>query len=360
MNTPRAAKVRSLVVNGGFDRGLLGWEGANARTVPRESGGQCLEVRGAGGARQDVFAKGLSGTFTVAVDVEASDIRARQPAGYAFAAVYQLRGDGQLAAFHDFVQIMRGAPWQRRSWTFRIAPGVEIISLRCGVFNAEGTARFDNWTLVGGPRAAELEEVMGPRSFTGAERGRVAVFREPGFPAGPGATKPERLAAIMRPAVESVEFLDADALADPAVLSPERFDLVILPYGENFPGTARTAFVQYLHGGGDFVSVGGYAFSTLYYREAGPGWVPEKTTWPKNSPRPWPRKTRCWSTVDSRGRKRAPHRRRTPAHRTPAGDATPRRAESYNPPHSRENGAPKSVVPGRKAGRKPNGKHNCP
>ncbi len=279
MAAPGAAQVRSLLVNGGFERGLSGWESGNARTVERTRiGGRCLEIRGPGGARQDVLAQGLSGTFTVAVDVETAGIRAQDAPGYAYAAIYQLRRDGELAAFHDFVQLSDAAPWQRRTWTFQVVPGAAVISVRCGVFNAEGTARFDNWTLVPGPRPAARDEVREPQPFTGSERGRVAVFREPGFPAGPGAAKPERLADIVRPAVESVEFLDADALSDPTVLRPDRFDLVILPYGENFPEPARTTFIRYLHGGGDFLSVGGYAFSNLFYRrESGPGWISEKT-----------------------------------------------------------------------------------
>ena len=103
---------------------------------------------------------------------------------------------------------------------------------------------------------------------------RVAVFREPGFPASGAPSSPDVLARACERAGAQVRFLDARGLADPTVLDPREIDIVILPCGRSFPAAARESFLAYLRGGGDFISTGGYAFQDLLLKEQLPdgGW----------------------------------------------------------------------------------------
>jgi len=274
-----AADVRlhSVVLNGGYELGLLGWTvHGGARVTPRKENGRCLRIEGAGSARQDVPFRRIAGPMTVAVDVAVRSVGPGPKHGFVFAAVYMYSAEGSLLAFKDFVQVRTPQDWKRCSWTFEPPHGCALISLRCGVYNAVAEAAFDGWTLVPGRKPAEFSPDAGARPFSGAERGVVGVFREPGFPGRGAPASPETLAEIIQPAVDRVVFLNATELADPEVLRPDRFDLVVLPYGESFPAEARDAFIAYLHAGGDFLSVGGYAFSVLMRRAPDGGWMHEE------------------------------------------------------------------------------------
>ena len=271
-----AEPIRSYVVNGGFEAGQAGWSlpprAAGVLSLPPR--GQCLEIRGAATASQDVWLGAHRGTLTVAVDLKAEGITPAGGRGYAFAAVYQLDERGQMAAYRDFIQVPDRAEWSRQTFTFEIAPTAVTVSLRCGIFNATGTAWFDNWTLVAGPVARRLDEVASPAPDTGTPDGVVGIFREEGFPAAGAASSPHVLHAALSAAGITVRFLSAAELADPAGLRPDAVDVVILPYGASFPAAARDSFISYLHRGGDFISMGGYAFNQLLVRQ-GQRWVPE-------------------------------------------------------------------------------------
>lgn len=272
-----AESIRSHVVNGGFEEGLAGWSapGRGVRVVSLPGRGQCLEVDGPASVTQDVFLGSRGGTVTAAVDLRAEDIvPAGGGRGYAYAAVYQLDPRGELVAFCDFVQIEDRSDWTRRSYTVPIAPGAETLSLRCGIFNASGKAWFDRWTLVDGSLPAAFEDVQPPRPGTGTETGIIGIFREEGFPARGAPSSPEVLSETLAAAGIPARFLSARDLADPGVLQPDAFDLVVLPYGESFPAEARESFVSYLHRGGGFIAMGGYAFDHLLCRQ-GDRWVPE-------------------------------------------------------------------------------------
>lgn len=272
-----ADPVRSYAVNGSFEDGAAGWvlpqRVAGVVAVPGR--GQCLEVRGAAGIAQDIFLGGRRGALTVAVDVRAEGIVATDGGrGYAYAAVYQYDQGGQLVAFFDFVQVTDACDWARRPYTLEIAPTAETLSLRCGIFNATGTAWFDDWTLVEGTVPMAFVEVASPAPGTGAAGGVVGIFREAGFPAKGAASDPQVLHDTLTAGGITGRFLSAADLASPEVLRPEAVDIVILPYGEAFPAEARESFISYLHRGGDFISMGGYAFSHLLRRQ-GERWLPE-------------------------------------------------------------------------------------
>lgn len=94
---------------------------------------------------------------------------------------------------------------------------------------------------------------------------RIAVFADPAVvKLTAGCADPQRLADLLRTPQREVVFLDAKQLADPKQLSTKAIDLLVLPYGPSFPRAAEDSLKGFLKAGGDFVSVGGYAFDKLY------------------------------------------------------------------------------------------------
>ncbi|MGQ9592153.1 MAG: hypothetical protein ACUVYA_17875 [Planctomycetota bacterium] len=76
--------------------------------------------------------------------VKTQDVRGR---GYAYAAVYQFAADGRLVAFSDFAQVRGTSPWTRYDLDVAPAPGVERLAFKSGIYDAAGTARFDDCVL---------------------------------------------------------------------------------------------------------------------------------------------------------------------------------------------------------------------
>lgn len=267
-------KPESAVLNGGFE-----WQGgwslsAQARRVPADRGGLCLLVDGQSGVTQDLPTDGMKGIYTAAVDFKAEGVMPAGGAGYAYVAVYQEGADGKLVAFRDFGQATGTKDWQRVTYTFELAPQTVTLSLRCGIFNASGKAWFDNWTLVAGTQARTLDEVDQMNPAARPAQGCAAVLREPTLPVSGKPSDPERLGKLLQAAGLQVEYLSAADLADPRKLRPDRYHLVVLPYGQAFPAGARRNFIQYLHLGGSFISTGGYVFNQLWARQ-GEQWVDE-------------------------------------------------------------------------------------
>lgn len=74
------------------------------------------------------------------------------------------------------------------------------------------------------------------------------------------AHPPQQIAQSLRKAGFRVTLLQAADLANKSLLTPQRFDAIVLPYGAFFPLQAREAFLEYLKAGGSFLSTDGYAF----------------------------------------------------------------------------------------------------
>jgi hypothetical protein len=236
-------------------------------------GGLVLCFTAEGGAVQDLPCDGAGDVFTVAVDVWTEGVSpVPGAAGFAYAAVYQYDGDGELLAFHDFVTLTGTTVRERYFLTFEQVPQARSLSLRAGLYRAGGAAWFDDWTLTPGDTqvqyrdAEELSGAGGPRASV------IGVFREPGFPAGKGATDPELVARSLGQEGFETRFVNADQLADPTVLTPSAIGLVVLPQGDAFPVQAADTFVEYLRQGGAFLALGGYAFDRLVARRD-EGWV---------------------------------------------------------------------------------------
>ncbi len=267
-------KPASLARDGGFDRSAA-WDLGPATIVAQGNPGPCLRFDRPGAARQEILVARRKLTLTVAVDVKAEGIVAQEgKSGYAFAAIYQTDETGKLIASADFVQLTGTHPWQHHHHTFSVDPRTDFVSLRCGIFQATGVVHFDNWTLVRGEEAKRLEEVEPPATRADRAGDSAAVLCQPGMPVIGAASSPRTIAGILRQAGIEVALLSADQLADPTVFNAARFDLVALPYGQTFPAAARLPLIEFLRGGGDFLSTGGYAFNDPRRLVDG-RWVPE-------------------------------------------------------------------------------------
>ncbi len=161
--------------------------------------GKCLRVEGPGVASQDFLAPpGRGVAFTAAVDVSVNDVSV-QPGkgGYAYATVCQTDAGGRVVAQDEFARVAGTHPWRRYSHTLRLHPDTEFISLRCGLAQVGGEARFDNWTLVPGPQATRLEEVQQPALRPEYSGGTVAIFHEPKMPIRGAASSAAAIAATL-------------------------------------------------------------------------------------------------------------------------------------------------------------------
>lgn len=110
-------------------------------------------------------------------------------------------------------------------------------------------------------RAADGEPSLAPSASP--PQTTIAILHEPAMPIVGTASDPETLGRIFSQAGLDVELFSAEQLADEKLLDPRRIDLVVIPTGQSFPAPARATFLRYLRGGGDFLSLGGYAFSHL-------------------------------------------------------------------------------------------------
>jgi hypothetical protein len=263
----------SLLLNGGFE-GRGGWARAASAILHSDRGGRCLLAdREGASAIQEVAADPVARTYSCSVMVRLEDVVARPNGGCAYAAAYQLDANGQWVQFKDFVAQTGSHDWQRFDFTFELSPKAETISLRCGLYNADGRASFDDWTLVPGPRAYGFDEVGGTSQMTLAHDS-IAVFRQDGFPAMGAASSPARLGQLLAGAGYTVTYLDSEDLSRRDRLHPGLYSVLVLPYGQSFPAVARQNVIEFLRGGGHFISTGGYAFNKLLLREGGQ-WITE-------------------------------------------------------------------------------------
>ncbi len=279
----------SYVSGGSFEAGAAGWSlppGVRIETAAgAPHGRQVLRLAG-GMANQDVLGLRADGTYTITAWYRLEEVRKTAAAGYAFVAVYQLDDVGEILSYRDFVQSTGTAAWQKATHTFQVAPGARVVSVRCGLFQAEGTAWFDGFTLVEGEgsvefaAATEQEAVIAKvAGFQPAARGNVAVYRDD-IPAEGAPSNPEALAGVLRRAGYGVALLDSDQLADPNTLNRATFDVLVLPQGPAFPVKAAESFRRFLRRGGKFLSAGGYAFDNLLEKREG--------RWRKPAPPPKP------------------------------------------------------------------------
>jgi hypothetical protein len=97
---------------------------------------------------------------------------------------------------------------------------------------------------------------------------RIALFDDPQIPTPTVPSSPDELAKILAGTNITITRIDAAGLSDPKVLDAEKIDLLVLPYGPSFPAKAEDSIRAFCEHGGDFLSLGGYAFDQPYFPTA--------------------------------------------------------------------------------------------
>lgn len=128
-------------------------------------------------------------------------------------------------------------------------------------------------------RAPVAITAAGPAELHPGARGTVAIL-EDRFPAHPAHAQPRQLGQILQRAGYGVGYLKAEHLADPSILRPDRFRVLILPYGAYYPSGAEETIRGYLSGGGCLLTTGGYAFDTPCSRGSDGAMLPGVTEGP--------------------------------------------------------------------------------
>ena len=276
-----SAQPRSLVRGGGFEAALLAWSPTGDWAVDDQaahSGKHALRARVAADSATDAMAvqnipAQPGKTYTCALWIRTQDVQPLSAGGFAFAAIYQFDVADQLVTFTDFAKVTGTRDWARFTFTFTVQARAERVAIHCGIYRARGAAWFDDFVVTPGDSAPEWSPAMEAPAM--AQRGDAVAILKDDLPASGAASSPDDLAALLRRAGIAVEFLDARGLADPAQLNVDRCDLVVLPYGASFPAPAAKTFQKFLAAGGDFISVGGYAFDNLLDQTA-QGWRPHE------------------------------------------------------------------------------------
>lgn len=264
-----------LLRNGGFESDA-GWSmasGASYDTQHKRSGRRSLRVNSTQGAQveQVIYAVVPGEKFTVCGWVATQNVvPVSESGGYAFMAIYQFDAAGRMVEAHDFAQYAGTRSWTYAEYTFRINAQAEYIALRIGIYNASGTAWFDDMNLVKGEKAMEWRE---PQSAPRAEGYRAAILHEPTLPVKGVSTPLETFRRAL--AAEGIPLtpLSASQLANPETFHAGRFDLLIVPTGASFPVEARKSLQAFLLQGGDLLCTGGYAFDHLLMKQNG-RWIP--------------------------------------------------------------------------------------
>ncbi|NOZ22246.1 MAG: hypothetical protein GXP25_14295 [Planctomycetes bacterium] len=277
---PAAAGEYNLVANGGFETVEQGdrpaiWSVHQGHVVEtaKHSGRRALRITGPGSAIQDCWRAAPGRTYTCSAWIDLKDVRPAEAPGYAYLAVYQYDHRKRLIAYRDFMHGTGTEAWRRYTYTFTVVENARYVSVRAGLFRAEGTVYVDDVVLVEGktaPESAEgLPEIPVPKDIG---RGRIAILKDD-IPAGGAASDPDYLADVLRAEGYAVTLLGCDGLCDPGRFDRTLFELLILPYGGSFPMKAEATLQRFLMGGGDFICMGGYAFDHLLTKKDG-RWVP--------------------------------------------------------------------------------------
>lgn len=116
-----------------------------------------------------------------------------------------------------------------------------------------------------------------PRAAVGAlapprAAARIALLADPTLPVRGAPSSPAYLEKLLAKAGYGVVRLSASDLTSEAVLDPSKIDVLVLPQGASYPAKGRDALYSFLKRGGDFISMGGYAFDDLCYKNSSGKW----------------------------------------------------------------------------------------
>ncbi len=107
----------------------------------------------------------------------------------------------------------------------------------------------------------------------------VAVWQPPAF--GDGlATEPADVIALLSDRGHDVAVISTDDLLDPQNLTPDRYDLLVIPTVGVYPDAGAAVLEDYLRAGGRVMTLGGVPFSRPLSRDGGGDWqlatIPEQ------------------------------------------------------------------------------------
>jgi len=186
--------------------------------------------------------------------------------------------------------------FEPRGKNTREMTGVNRMLIGSNFGDLEVTIDNMTWETGPGQAALPLPKTEGLR-IEKRERGSVGILDmtldergRSSYATGKTAHSPAKLAEALRAGGFGATILKPGDLADAAVLTPESFDVVVLPFGPIFPLGAREAFLAYLKAGGSFLSTDGYAFDQLVVLAEG-GWSvtgPEQTAAEMDKGEPMP------------------------------------------------------------------------
>ncbi len=140
------------------------------------------------------------------------------------------------------------AVWLGEDWQSPAAPIAYTETIR--ILSAKEARRLEEM-------AAAVEDQLAAAGYSWSERGNVAVLVDdlPGFDRALADTYAAVLAERF-----SVTLLDGEAVSNPSLLTPERFDLLVLATVNSFPAYGAGAIGSYVEAGGHLLVLGGPAF----------------------------------------------------------------------------------------------------
>ncbi|MCL5099395.1 MAG: hypothetical protein M1608_18045, partial [Candidatus Omnitrophica bacterium] len=120
-------------------------------------------------------------TYQIRVRMRTEDVTGP---GMAYAAVYEYDANNHLVEFRDFATARQTAGWQMFTYSFSPPPSVRRLRIPLGLYQAQGTAWFDDVRLgdVTGMRSQPMNTATGrPDDALVVEPSQIGVF-DPSFP----------------------------------------------------------------------------------------------------------------------------------------------------------------------------------
>jgi hypothetical protein len=199
--------------------------------------------------------------------------------------------DSRRIAYTDSAAKLLGTTdWTRITTTAEVPRGTSEVRAIL-VLHGHGVAYFDDAQLEVGDKASEYapsrSDVLAQQADEKALAEAARYLQAHGFRRSPGKdvailkddfprlgapSDPNVLANALQANGCHCYFLDGTELANPSILSPDNFDVLILPYGPVVPAHAAEAIQDYLAGGRGLLTTGGYAFDTQLAKSP-EGWV---------------------------------------------------------------------------------------
>jgi len=300
-------KQITLFHDGAFTGDAWGWqftEGATIAAEGRTPAHNSVQIHSRNGdyARFLVLAPEVGKSYTISGWVRTENIVANNDECGAFFAANQYEFQGRSTEFtvdgrqlpEKHFGLWKGSNgWQHFTATVECQRGATWFEFVVGIYRASGKAWFTDLTFVEGNQPAEFADTVeifealqmahqSQLTTSARTRPRAAILRDE-LPVRGAKSDPAQLAKLFAENYD-VEFLSAADLANSAVLNRQRFDLLVLAYGETFPLPAAENFRAFLAEGGDLFTSGGYALRSPIVQQEGHWRYLDEILPPQNSP----------------------------------------------------------------------------